>query len=79
MQTIFQCNDPSTFKDIYEYVENGDESGGHGSINIHGLYQKNGLKPFINLNNSDDIEINDNLKNGDMSRGIVLLNSQYLS
>ena len=48
-------------------------SGGHGSMNSLTLYQYNGLKPLINYNNSDDIEINDYLYNGDASHGIGLI------
>ena len=42
------------------------------------LYQQNGLKPFINWNKSDDIEINANLKNGDMNGVIGLIKSHTL-
>ena len=44
----------------------------------HTLYQQNDLKPLINSNNSDDIEMNVDLKNGCVSRGIGLLNSHTL-
>ena len=36
-------------------------------MNIHTLYQQNCLKQFINSNNRDDIGMNSNLKNGDLS------------
>ena len=52
---ISQCNDSSYFKYMNGNVENDDVSGGHGYMNIHTLYQHNGLKPLINLNNSDYI------------------------
>ena len=60
------------------YVENGDVSGGYGSMNINNIYQKNCFKPLINYNNSDDIDMNDYLKNGDVSCGICLINSHNL-
>ena len=75
---IWQCNDSIYFKDMGEYVENCDVSGGHGCINSHTLYQQNGLKPLIHSNNSDDIEINYDLHNGDLCCGIGLINSHAL-
>ena len=61
------------------YVKNCDVSDGHGSINKHTLYQHNCLRSLINYNNSDDIEINAEPNNGDMSCGICLINSHTLS
>ena len=55
-------------------VENGDVIGGYGSMNNHTLYQHNGLKPWINLNNRDDIETNYYLNNGDVSIVTGLIN-----
>ena len=48
-------------------------------MNIHTLYQYNGLKPLINFNNRDDIEMNDYLKNGDMSCIIGLTSIHTIS
>ena len=45
----------------------------------HTLYQQNGLSSFINSNNIDDIEMNGDLKNGDMSGVIGLTNSHTIS
>ena len=59
-------------------VENGDVSGGHGSINSHTIYQQNGLKTLINSNNIGDMEINADLNHGYVSRGIGLINSYTL-
>ena len=56
--TLYQCNDSSALKEMGVDVENGDISGGHGSMNSHTLYQQNFLKPLINSNNRDDVEIN---------------------
>ena len=42
-------------------------SGVHGSMNSHTLYWQNGFKLSINLNNSDNIDMNADLKNGDVS------------
>ena len=48
-------------------VENCDVSFRHGYMKIQTLCQHNGLKPMINFNNSDDIDMNWDVKNGDMS------------
>ena len=76
--TLSQCNHPITFKDMYGVVVNCDISGGHGSVKSHNIYQQNGLKPFIDLNNRDNIEMNYELNNGDVSRGIGLINIHTL-
>ena len=57
-----------------EDVEKGDVSGGHDSMNIHTLYQHNGLRQWINSNGRDDIEVNADLKNGNIISGIGLIN-----
>ena len=59
---LSQCTESISFKQIGRDVENGDVSCGHGSINIQNIHQQNGLKPFINSNNSDDIDMNYYLK-----------------
>ena len=64
---------------MYGDVEDGDVSGGHGYIRICTLNQHNGLKPLISLNNSDNIEMNEDLKNGDVIPRIGLINSHTLS
>ena len=53
-------------------------SGVNGYISRHTLYKQNGLKPLINLNNGDDIEMNSGLNNGDVSCGIGLINNNAL-
>ena len=47
-------------------------------MNIHNLYQHNGLRLFIDSNNIDDIEMNCDSNNGGVSRGIGLINSYNL-
>ena len=42
--TIYQCNEASYFKEMDGDVENFDVSGGHGSMNIHTIYQHNGVR-----------------------------------
>ena len=77
--TLYQCNYSSSFMDMDGNFKNGDVSGGHGSLNSHSLYQQYGLKPFINLNNSDDIQMNDDLNISYVSRGIGLIKIHTLS
>ena len=60
------------------YIKNGDVSGGHGSMKSHSIYQHNDLKPLINLNNRDDIDMSSVLKNGYVSSGIGLINRHAL-
>ena len=62
-----------------EDAENCDVSGGHGSMNIHTLYQYNGFKSLKNPNNSYYIDMNSYLKNGDVISGIGLLKRHTLS
>ena len=62
IHTLSQCNDSSSFKDMDGDVENYNVSGGHGSMKKQTLYQQNGFKPLINLNNSDDIDMNADLE-----------------
>ena len=42
------------------------------------VYQLNGLKYFMNYNNGNDMDMNDNHQNGDVSSGIGLINSHTL-
>ena len=42
-QYIYQCNESISFNDVYGYIENGDVSGGYDCMNIHTIYQQNGL------------------------------------
>ena len=51
-------------------VENGDVSSGNSFMYSHAVYQHNGLKPSINNNNSNDIDMDTNLNNGDVICGI---------
>ena len=37
--TLYQCEDPSKFKDMDGKVENGDVSNGYGSIRIYTGFQ----------------------------------------
>ena len=60
-------------------VENVDVSGGHVSMNRHTVYQNNGMKPLINPDNSDDIDIRYDLKNGYASHGTGLIKSHNIS
>ena len=78
IHTFNQCNESHNFNEMDGDVENCDVSGRNGSMNIQALYQHNGLKKLINSNNGDDIDINDDLKNGDASRRIDLINSHTL-
>ena len=41
--TLSQCNDSIALKYTDGYVENGDRSGVHGSMNTHNIYKQNGL------------------------------------
>ena len=50
-----QCNESNYFNDMDGGVENVNMNGVHGSMNIHTLYQYNGLISLNNSNNSDDI------------------------
>ena len=62
---------------MYGYVGNGDASSVHGSMNSHTLYQQNFLRSLINSNNSDDIDINAELNNSDVSCriGIIIIHT----
>ena len=44
----------------------------------HTVYHHNGLKSLMNYNYSIDSDINANVKNGDMSSGVSLINSHIL-
>ena len=44
IQTLSQCDDSITFKENDRDAEKYDVSSGYGSINIHTIYQHNGLK-----------------------------------
>ena len=77
--TLSQHNGSSYFIDMDEDVESGYVSGEHGSMNIHTVSQQNSLSSLLNYNNSDDIEINGDLKNGDVSCGIGLIKIHALS
>ena len=55
-RTLYQWNYSSTFKEMVGDVENSDVS-----MNIHTVYQWNGLKSLINYNDRNDIKMNDNL------------------
>ena len=46
-----------------------DVHGGNGSTKIHTLSQHNGLSSLINYNSYEDIEMNEDLSNGDVSCG----------
>ena len=70
---ISQCNDSSTFKDMDGDVEICDVRGGNDYMNSHNIYQHNSLKPLINLSHRDGIEMNTDLKNGDVSCGVGLI------
>ena len=78
IHTISQCNGSSYFNKMDGGVENVDVSGGHGSVNSHNFYQHNGLISLINYNNSDDMDMNDDLKNGNVGCGIGLINIHTL-
>ena len=54
-------------------------SSEHGSMNLHALYQPNSLKPLINSNSIDNIEMNANLNNGDFIHLISFINIHTLS
>ena len=60
------------------YVEKGNVSSGYVSTNSHTIYQHIGLKSYINYNDRDDMELNANLHNGDLSSAAGLLNSHTL-
>ena len=64
---------------MYGDVENVDVISANGSMNRHTVYQNNSLKWLINYNDRDGIDINNYLKNDDVSRGIGLINSHILS
>ena len=68
--TLPQCNSSSSYNGINGDVEIFDVSVGNGAMNRHTIYQQNGQKPLINLNNRGDIEMNSDLKYCDMSREI---------
>ena len=55
-------------------IEKVDLISVYGSINSHNIYQLNGLKQLMNYNDMDGMEMNANLKNGDLISGIVLTN-----
>ena len=54
-------------------------SGRNCSMKSYTIYQHNGLKLLINSNNSDDIEMNGDFNNVDVSCGIVFINNHTLS
>ena len=60
---------------MFKIIMGGD---GHGYMNSHNLYEHNGLKPWTISNNRDDIDMNNDWNNGDISRGIGLINSHTL-
>ena len=59
-------------------VEKGDLSSGYDPLNRHTVYQLNGLKPLMNYNGMNYMQINDNLHNLDVSSGTGLINSHTL-
>ena len=63
---------------MYREVEKGDLWRGYCSINSHTVYQQNGLKLLMKYNDRDDMDMNANLHNGDISSVIGLLNSHTL-
>ena len=75
---LSQCNYSSTFKEMGGYVLKGDVSSVYGFMNIYISYQLNGLKSFIEYNHMHDMEMNDNIQNGDVSSGIGLTNRHTL-
>ena len=77
--TLSQCNDSISLNGMDGDIENGDVSDGHVSMNRHTLYQNSCLKPLINLNISDDIYMNSDANNGDVSHEIGLIKNQSLS
>ena len=48
-------------------------------MNRHTVYQLNGIKALMNYNDRDDMEMNDNMQNVDVSSGIGLTNIQTTS
>ena len=60
------------------YILNGDVSSGYGSMNIRNIFQQNGLKSLISYNDRDDIDMNADLHNVDVSSGISLINIHTL-
>ena len=47
-------------------------------MNSHTEFQQNFLKLLMNYNGRYDADMNDNLRNGDVSSGIGLINSQAI-
>ena len=76
--TIYQWDDWINFKDMDGDVEKGYVSIGYGYMNIHNVYQQNGLKKLINYNDKGAMKINANFQNGDVSSVIGLMNSNPL-
>ena len=67
--TISQFDDPITVKGIDGGLEKGDVIILYGSTNSHTVYQPNGSK----IKGRDDMDMNANLHNGNLSSGIGLL------
>ena len=78
IHALFQCEDSSTFKDVFGGVEKSDVSRGYISMNRYTDLQKNVLESFFNDNYSNDTYINDTLQNIDVSSGIGLLNGHTI-
>ena len=79
IHTFSQFNESISFNDMDRGVENGGVIVGHCSMNLNTLYQDNGLISLNNSNNSDDIEMNFELNNVDVSCVIGLINSHTIS
>ena len=54
-------------------------SFGHGSMNIHTVYQHNALNSLVNYNDINDMDMNDNLQNVGVISGIGLINIHILT
>ena len=76
--TLSQWEDSINFKDINRSVENCDVSSEYGTMNIHTDLQQNCLESLMNDNYSNDTNMNDTSKNGDVIIEIGLLNSHTL-
>ena len=48
-------------------VEKGNVSSGYNYTNIHTVYHQIVLKSFMDYNGRDDMDMDDNLQNGDVS------------
>ena len=59
-------------------VEKGDGSSGYGSMDNQTVYWHNGEKQLLHYNDMDDMDMNANLNNGDVSSGIGLPNRHTL-